>query len=522
MLNGEKSPDMGKEEKQSASLHSIVLPQKLELSLSVITSLFTVIYFFLGSAAGFIIFNSDLGIERYGIILAIAVIPIMGAIVPEKLSPLKLYLKSFAALNFILLMILSSGNLPMLILSFAPAAAATISLVSGERHVRRKNSRLAVFIGVFLFMLYIGEFVTIASGSLSNNIVFIPSLDFFLTSSFSRGSFFLYAGVIVLSPHLAVLFSPEEYALFFAISVLVSENYYRIVSVMVRERGLKGRQLSSLVYGLTGAFSCQCEGLIALLPVMTALLLSFFLFPLILESLAFLYATFYLTTKFYMEGKPIVFPWIRGNGNSGKIIFPLAVLCLFAPQFLVIIGVYYSLQHNPLFFLGSTMLMVVPGYVFGITMAKILPVASIPYRAGIIMAGLGVVISSIWYFPYLTGYAYANPSIFAIMNITVFTGGVFFGLSYKILGETAGKILNEFITVIFSFIPVIVYYYAVITQRPLWSEFSIIGQIEFSLLTWAIMLPLMWLTTHVSLNTLVARRSVAASNLHTETAITMP
>ena len=500
----------------------MVLPQKLELSLGAITSLFTVIYFFLGSAAGFVIFNSDLGIERYGIILAVAVIPLMGAFVPEKLSTLKLYLKSLSALNFIFLVILSSGNLPMLMLSFVPAGIATVSLVSGERYVRRKNSRLAVFMGVFLFMLYIGEFVTIASGSLSNNIVFIPSVDFFLTSSFSRTSLFLYAGVVVLSPHLAVLFSPEEYALFFAISVLVSENYYRIVSVMVREKGLRGRQLSSLAYGLTGAFSCQCEGLIALLPVMTALLLSFFLFPLILESLAFLSATFYLTTKFYMEGKPIVFSWIRGNGYSGKIIFPLAVLCLFAPQFLVIIGVYYSLQHNPLFFLGSTMLMIVPGYVFGIIMAKILPVASIPYRAGIIMASLGIVISSMWYFPYLTGYAYANPAIFALMNITVFTGGVFFGLSYKILGETVGKILNEFITVIFSFIPVIVYYYAVITQRPLWSEFSIIGQIEFSLLTWAIMLPLMWLTTHVSLNTLVASRSAAAINLHTEITITRP
>ena len=490
----------------------MVLPQKLELSLDAITSLFTVIYFFLGSAAGFVIFNSDLGIERYGIILAVAVIPLMGAFVPEKISPLKLYLKSLSALNFIFLVILSSGNLPMLMLSFVPAGIATVSLVSGERYVRRKNSRLAVFMGVFLFMLYIGEFVTIASGSLSNNIVFIPSVDFFLTSSFSRVSLFLYAGVVVLSPHLAVLFSPEEYALFFAISVLVSENYYRIVSVMVREKGLRGRQLSSLAYGLTGAFSCQCEGLIALLPVMTALLLSFFLFPLILESLAFLSATFYLTTRFYMEGKPIVFPWIRGAGTGGKIILPLAVLCLFAPQFLVIIGVYYSLQHTPLFFLGSAMLMIVPGYVFGIIMEKILPVASVPYRAGIAMASLGIVISVMWYFPYLTGYAYADPAIFALMNVTVFIGGVFFGLAYRILGETGGKILNEFITVIFSFIPVIVYYYAVITQRPLWSEFSIVGQIEFSLLTWAVMLPLMWVTTHVSLNSLVVRRSAASGD----------
>ena len=200
MLNNEKASSIDKGEKRSVTLQSMVLPQKLELSLGAITSLFTEIYFFLGSAAGFVIFNSDLGIERYGIILAVAVIPLMGAFVPEKISPLKLYLKSLSALNFIFLVILSSGNLPLLMLSFVPAGIAMVSLVSGERYVRRKNSRLAVFVGVFLFMLYIGEFVTIASGSLSNNIIFIPSVDFFLTSSFSRVLLFLYAGVVVLSP----------------------------------------------------------------------------------------------------------------------------------------------------------------------------------------------------------------------------------------------------------------------------------------------------------------------------------
>jgi hypothetical protein len=102
----------------------------------------------------------------------------------------------------------------------------------------------------------------------------------------------------------------------------------------------------------------------------------------------------------------------------------------------------------------------------------------------------------------MTEAAFHSPAIFGVMTISGFAGGVLLGTAYSMLDRNDRYVFNEYITVVFSLLPLTIFYITDRLQRAIWPSFTLSGQTEFSIIAWLVMLPIMWYATHQALNNL--------------------
>jgi hypothetical protein len=309
-------------------------------------------------------------------------------------------------------------------------------------------------------------------------------------------------GMVILSPHVDLIISPMEYFIFMFLAILVSENYYEIVSYVVsRHSASKG--ISATAYGVVGALSCQCESAIALLPAVAIFVIDLLLLPLIFLSILLLLGTYILVTRFYKNNRKIFSTDNIFGKPTKNFIFSGIVVLLIGTPVLVTVGVYYSMQTNPLFFFGVAMITIFTGYVMMIYIGKLLKISGSGLIVPVSLMLIASLVSIVWYIPEFTEMALESAAIYGFMDLTGILSGVLFGLSYSLFKGEGKNSLTEYIMILFGVIPLFVFYYSMKIDRAIYPFWNVYTQLEFSLILWFVMLPLMWIATHISLNDLV-------------------
>lgn len=430
-----------------------------------------------------------------------------------KSNPVSLHMSSFIMVNLVILSV-SFYKFPEF---FIMIPALAIYIIHYYVRVSRFSGivvRIPTFFATILLMTFLGDIVTHIIQPPGFPVTVETTSTMFAILGLKIPLLETY-GIFVISPVASFVTSPVEYLLFFSIAALVSENYHEIISYVTGSSDVTGK-LSTAVYGLTGAFSCQCESFIALLPAVSILLINYILAPMIFVSAALLAGTYILVVRFYKQGRRnLLFEPERWNhAKTGRIALVSAVI-IGVPIFFTV-GVYYSWQRHALFFFLTNMLMILAGYVSVISIFRIIRAPNIGMFLMTLLSIVGVALPVLWFIPFLTVLAYSVPVYFGLMTLSAFAGGILLGFAYSSLGEHEKLVFNEYITVVFGLLPLVVFYITDTLQRRIWPVFSLTGQTEFSIIGWLAMLPVMWYATHMSLNRMAAPyRQIAEMNDNT-------
>ncbi len=414
------------------------------------------------------------------------------------------YISLYVALSMFLMEIFSlhESSAGIVLVGFL-LYATFIYLNSGK--IPGKKIRVTTFFATLTLIAFLGGIISLFQQPYVIPITIETANTLFIGVGHSLPILEKY-GIFIISPDMMMTVSPIEFLIFFGISSLVSENYFLIIRYIENKRSAMGKA-GAVIYGITGALSCQCESYIALLPAISAFLLDEILLPTVFSSLILLFLTYIFVSKFYMKGRHIFyFEPERWNRNSRlQLLFLSSSVIL--PPIIVTIGVYFGLQLNPIFFFLSAMYMVLEGYIFSYSIFRFIRPVLRTRLTNTIISTAGVVISLIWYFPYLTGLAYHNGLIFDVMTLSGFLGGIMMAYSYTHSPRAQAYAINEYITVIFSIFPLAIFYMGNVLEIKIWPFFTLEGQIIYSLINWLIMLPVMWLATHISLQNLVSENT---------------
>ena len=376
----------------------------------------------------------------------------------------------------------------------------TIFIVLNSKGIDGKRIRVTTFFATIALIAFLGGIISIYDQHYNIPITIETASTLFIGVGHTLPILEKF-GIFVISKYIEITVSPIEMVIFLGISSTVSENYYLIISYIGKKRARSGR-IGAALYGVTGALSCQCESYIALLPAISAFLLDEVLLPTVLSSLVLLIFTYILVSKYYMRNKHIrIFePWKWRNGGPSQFLF-LSVSLITAPL-IITVGIFFTLQKSPVFFFLSSMYMVLVGYIFSYSIFKFIIPAKRSRGFNTFLTSIGILLPLIWYYPSMTYNAFRNGLIFDVMSLSGFSGGIMMGYAFTHSSRAEGYALNEYITVIFSIFPLAIFYLGNVLEVKIWGVFSLENQIIYSLLNWLIMLPIMWYSTHISLQNL--------------------
>lgn len=360
---------------------------------------------------------------------------------------------------------------------------------------RTSSAKLGAFATVILAMFILGSSLRFTGGPPQYAVAFGSIYD----NIRPGGVPLLYTGgVVIYTRYLVLSLSIPVIALFTSLSIVLTENYYLIVKL------LKGQGLGGIRKSMSGALtvlSCQCEGITAYFPAAIATILFTAIIPLITESIVFILLTDLLLTFFYLKKKRVTLLDRIWGMTSTRPFMSMMMVALIAIPLYTVLAVYLGLQYNLLVFSSINVLM----FVYGIFIAFLASqVVRLKERMSSFATYLIVALSSVgmfvWYFPSVTAPTVSSPAVFSLMSTVTVAAGLLSGILFRMKGEAVKKLYLEFITMMFSMLAIIVFYITAISTRVIWPEFGIREQLIFSLLLWGLTLPVMWLSTNISLN----------------------
>lgn len=390
---------------------------------------------------------------------------------------------------------------------FVVVALEIISLVAISKDIEMPGLRLLVQLISLAIMIYLGNLLQPAFNRPGTGMILESTQSVFVALG-QNIPFLERQGLFIITTYFDLIVSLQQYILFAIISVLISENYFHIIR-FVGKRKTRGEKTSVMVYGLTAALSCQCESYIAFLPAFSLLLINYVLFPSILLSIFLLSATYLLVSRRYSEGRQAGFlNSLYTPGGTLALNILGAVILLFTPIFVSFV-VYFGLLTNALYFFSTGMIMVLDGYVMMLIFSRIFSFRRSNSRFGTLLAIAGSALIFVWFYPTITREAFLYPGAFVAMNVCMFAGGLAYGYAYLTASAEWRDILNEYLSTLFGAFSLIIFYIIATFEISIWPFFSIQSQVSFSLVTWVIMLPMMWLTTHISLNRMASDEMIA-------------
>lgn len=359
----------------------------------------------------------------------------------------------------------------------------------------RTSSKLVAFIGIIIAMFALGSSLRIVSGPPSYAMAFGSIYDDVATGGvplmFTDGIVF-YSRIFTLSVSIPIVI------LFTSLSAVLTENYYLIIKLMSSRGSFSVRKsLSSAVTVL----SCQCEGITAYFPSTIATILFIAIIPLISESVVFLLLTDLLLVLFYIKGKRVkLLDSIWRVTESKGFVLIMALSLILVPVFTIFV-VYMDLQANLIVFSSVNILMFLYGIFVIYLVNRVMPVKR---KLSRVMTYSFAVISSVgmlvWYIPQVTYATVFSPAVFSVMSGVSVLSGILSGYIFKAHGENAKMLYFEYITMMFSMLAIVIFYISAIGLTVIWPEFGMAQQLQFSLLLWGFTLPVMWLSTNISLN----------------------
>lgn len=429
----------------------------------------------------------------------IASVSVLQVLVYRKFRVISFYFGIFQAITFFLLSIISFPG-PL----FAPFLLALVLevlallLISGEIEGSALRSSVAVI--SLAVMIYLGDLFQFAYNRPDTGFIVASTESVFVVLG-QNIPFLEYNGLFVFTHHFDLILSIQQYIMFMVLAILISENYFQIIRY-VSAHGRKAGRASVIVYGLTGALSCQCESYISFLPALSILLINYVLFPVIIFSILLLIGTYLIVSRRYSRGLAVPLFSSSSYRNRKLLILLTGFVILMGTPFFITIVVYLSLLRNALFFFLTGMIMILDGFVIMVLISMIFPFPRTGRLVSTILVAGGTLFSLVWFYPYLTGLAFEYPPYFVLMNLSMLASGILYGYVHSSLDTRWRDVLKEYISTLYGIFSLVIFYVMGTFQVSIWPFFTIESQIDFSLITWTIMLPVMWVTTQVSLNRL--------------------
>lgn len=454
------------------------------------------IFFIYGLENYKIIFDHGFGTSSYIIFGALIALPSVSYYVRQKFPAIGFYLLSVTFLIYFATVLASLYDLFLLVLSTVSFLSFTALWRDAIGHENGKFKRFTIFISANVFMYLVSKLLIFAVQPQGFPMTFVQIGSVFATQ-FEGVPFLFSHGFAVYTPYFVFMVSPLSLIIFTAISALLTENYIGIFRYLMGRS--KGTNFQSAVYGVASTLSCQCEGCISLLPTMTVLILTIAMIPLLVESFILLLATQFLLKRFFSKSGRVRFLSSIDKMNEGSIVFIAVSITTVFLLVYEMVGIYLGQINNIFFFFGVSMAMILVGYADVIVYSRYLHFRkrkSLPLA----LISAGSVLGVIWFIPSLTFIAFSNPEFFALMSSSSLVTGVLFGLARTFYSPGGRKLVDEYLALMLGMIPIIVLYVSSTFNVLLWPEFGINQQVEFSIAAWGFILPLMWLTTNLSLN----------------------
>ncbi|MGC8561943.1 MAG: hypothetical protein ACP5NO_01915 [Thermoplasmata archaeon] len=318
---------------------------------------------------------------------------------------------------------------------------------------------------VFMVIIILSTSLRIAATSLGvlNSTGYVFSI---YDNSSPLGIPFTYAfGIVIGLKGVTLSFSPLTAVFFPIISYLTADNTMLIL------KGSTSGSTASATGAVVAALACQCENTIGVLSgTVSSLALS------ILPFFIFLSAGLLIVTNIYLH-------------NPIKMNFPKFRPWLVVSLFVIILAVEFSivstgLVYNLALFGFVSFLSIISGFLLGfaIPVKRNLPIYSVV---------VAFIIQAIMFWPHLIDEALTVPYIFEAYNFAGLIAGLILSLSFK-NRRTITKV--GLIELIFSMETMItaVFLYITLFSISIFTGFSEIAVIDFSVFILILSLPIMW------------------------------
>lgn len=299
--------------------------------------------------------------------------------------------------------------------------------------------------------------------------------------------------MVIFSGNFIITMSIQFTVILLIASALLAENFIMIYGILKNY----GEGIRSSISGIiVFVLGCQCESIISAVPVLSAILVSVLLLPLIVVG-AFLLILSYLLLRLMKRGP---------SGRLSKMAdrFYVRSTAIFMGILMIIeiivssIGVYYGLEHTIFYFYGLNLAIMATSYVLvsGVLIGGSKETRSL-YPLLLIVTGMAIMV--MWLLPIFETAAYSDPAYFGLMTVTSFAGGGLTGAGASRYGKIQRNIILEMISMMFTLIGVFILYFTDIFQSRLWSGFSLTSQLEFSVILILLSLPFLWFYNYLSI-----------------------
>lgn len=448
----------------------------------------------IGTLSGTIIIDHNVTLQYYLLFAILAFLVFLSWLAPW--NKLKALISALLIMFYALMLIFSVPYLNLTIIFAIPLLLELFVFQRSFGFRSREGIWIASVIAAFMSMLLISDLFRVLPSAQGIGML-VASINDDVTPG---GTPLIFTGGLVFFTQYVVLSISVQALLMFAVlSFLLVENYFLIISFVKRNsKSIIGGQVS----GALTVLSCQCESITAAFPSIVSLVLSAAIIPLILESIVLVFLTNFLLRRKYLLGKrsaflDSVYPLKRPN-----IFLAVASICIVALPMIETFGAFFGLQSNLYFFGGLDFMMLITG-IF---------VALLIERSGVIhlhlekrsLIALMLTLSSIsmfvWFYTPLTLSVVRSGSLFALMSIVSFAGGVVAGMVYVGVGFEGRKLFLEFLAMMFTMFAIVVFYVSILTGYAFWPFFGLTEQVIFSIAIWVATLPFMWFATNIALN----------------------
>lgn len=399
------------------------------------------------------------------------------------------YSEAFLALgtiSYVLSALLFFGTMVFFPLIFA--IILTLFLVVRQKGVRILNTTW-IALAAFLLMISLSGILRVVPVSGAGKIL---AFSIYNNEIPAGVPVLFYDGIIFQGPLFVYTFSIPTFAVYSAISTILSRNYVLIYRTFIRTK----IQISSLASGAATVLSCQCEGITGTLPSIAALAISVLILPVLAEGVVLVAMTLFVLV--FVAGKNPL--WVRNMsqffrkapiialGGVYIIMIPLLEIILIAEGFL----------SNATFFFGIN-LMMFPGGMLLFKLAGMAvdrePKAGKPLPVALVSSVLMVV----WLVPPFVSAAETNAMVFIAMNFSMIVAGVLAFLAYQGFRKDQKILFLEYLSMMFAMTGLVVLYLSTFSGITIWSVFTFQSQLIFSLILVAVSLPIMWFITNLSL-----------------------
>lgn len=467
---------------------------KIDLSrspfLPAVQTIIILIFFEVSFSSGSIIYDTDAFAEFLIYAGTLASLPILTYLLGLKMPVWSLYSLSLEIFLYALMVPLFLRDPALLPLLVLPVVLSVLKLNRGSGDSGNSALKVAIFLVLSTLMYVLGSFMQFIMQPAYSPTVFASLTSIFIFPGQSMPPLY-YLGMDIYGPYLTITVSPIGLFLFAVISALVSENYDGFFRVLRKSRSGSVR---SILYGVTATLSCQCEACISLLPALAFVILTVAMVPLILESFLLLVLS-NLIIRRIIGGKPVgIFENIVGWFSRNKLLLASVLLLPVTPA--ALIGIYLGLLSSPVFFFGMGMANTLSGYVLMLAAGQFIRIhRNVP--ASIALMAIGMFLSLIWYLPSITYVAFSSGAVFSAMVVASLASGVLFGLSH--LSVPHGHLVAESVSLVYGIFIIFIFYLTVDFRYVLWGEFPYGQTVIFEIVSWAVMLPIMWFFTQVSI-----------------------